>query len=79
MPRLDNLSAEELEQIKRFIEETDIYAINDEMRALVEEHWPWLLEKLGCLTCNLWAAAGSKRWKRLSEADLRALHLLRHS
>ena len=32
----------------------------------------------GCLTCNLWAAAGSKRWKRLSETDLRALHLLRH-
>jgi len=28
----------------------------------------------GCLTCNLWTAAGSKRWKRLSEADLRALH-----
>jgi len=32
----------------------------------------------GCLTCNLWASVDSKRWKRLSEADLRALHLLRH-
>jgi hypothetical protein len=46
MPRFDNLSAEELEQIKRFIEETDIDTIDDEMRALVETHWPWLLEKL---------------------------------
>ena len=39
MPRFDNLSAEELEQIKRFIEETDIDTIDDEMRALVETHW----------------------------------------
>ena len=46
MPRFDNLSAEELEQIKRFIEKTDIDTIDDEMRALVETHWPWLLEKL---------------------------------
>jgi len=23
----------------------------------------------GCLTCNLWAAGGSKGWKRLSEED----------
>jgi hypothetical protein len=33
----------------------------------------------GCLTCNLWAAANSKRWERLSEEDLRALHQLHHS
>jgi hypothetical protein len=33
---------------------------------------------IGCLTCNLWATPGGKRWKRLSEEDLRALHLLRH-
>jgi hypothetical protein len=46
MPRFDNLSAEELEQIRRFIEETDIDEINGEMRALVEKNWPWLLEKL---------------------------------
>jgi hypothetical protein len=44
--RIDNLLAEELEQIKRFIEKADIYAVNEDMRALVEEHWPWLLEKL---------------------------------
>jgi hypothetical protein len=46
MPRFDNLSAEELEQIRRFIEETDIDVISDEMRTLVEKNWPWLLEKL---------------------------------
>jgi predicted transcriptional regulator len=46
MPRFDNLSAEELEQIRRFIEETDIDVISDEMRALVEKNWPWLFEKL---------------------------------
>jgi hypothetical protein len=33
---------------------------------------------VGCLTCNLWAPAGSERWVRLSEADLHALHQLRH-
>lgn len=33
---------------------------------------------VGCLTCNLWAASDSARWKRLSEEDLRALHLLKH-
>ena len=32
----------------------------------------------GCLTCNLWSTGDDKRWKRLSEEDLRALHLLRH-
>jgi hypothetical protein len=31
----------------------------------------------GCLTCNLWAALDGERWVRLSEADLRSLHLLR--
>jgi hypothetical protein len=30
----------------------------------------------GCLTCNLWATGDGTRWKRLSEEDLRALHLL---
>jgi hypothetical protein len=33
---------------------------------------------VGCLTCNLWAAADSARWIRLGEEDLRALHRLRH-
>jgi hypothetical protein len=45
MPRFHNLSAEELDQIRRFIE-TDIEVISDEMWALVEKNWPWLLEKL---------------------------------
>jgi hypothetical protein len=31
----------------------------------------------GCITCNLWATTDGKRWKRLSEEDLRALHQLR--
>lgn len=31
----------------------------------------------GCLTCNLWSVADGKRWIRLSEEDLRTLHLLR--
>jgi hypothetical protein len=30
----------------------------------------------GCVTCNLGSTEGGKRWKRLSEEDLRALHLL---
>ena len=33
---------------------------------------------VGCLTCNLWAAADNNRWIRLGEEDLRALHQLRH-
>jgi tetrahydromethanopterin S-methyltransferase subunit A len=41
MPRFDNLSAEELEQIRRMIEEMDtIDVMDDDMRALVEKHWP---------------------------------------
>jgi hypothetical protein len=52
MPRFDNLSAEDLDQIRRLIEETDIDAVTDEMRELVETHWPWLLEKLPPRTSN---------------------------
>jgi hypothetical protein len=33
---------------------------------------------VGCLTCNLWAAADNERWIRLDEKDRRALHHLRH-
>ena len=33
---------------------------------------------VGCLTCNLWAAADNERWIRLGEEDLRALHQVRH-
>ena len=46
MPRFDSLSTEELEQIRRFIEDTDIDVIDDEMRELAEKHWPWLVAKL---------------------------------
>jgi hypothetical protein len=50
MPRYENLSADELEQIKRFITETAIEAVRaselEELRALVEKHWPWLLPHL---------------------------------
>jgi hypothetical protein len=45
-PNLNNLSAVELDQIRRLIEETDIDAVSDDLRKLVEKHWPWLLEKL---------------------------------
>ena len=45
MPRYNNLSSDELELIRRFIEESDIDAIDNEMRELVE-HWPRLLAKL---------------------------------
>jgi hypothetical protein len=46
MPRYDDLSEEELERIRRFIEETDIDVVTDDLRELVEKHWPWLLPKL---------------------------------
>jgi hypothetical protein len=45
-PQVRRLSPTQLYQLKRFIETTDIDVISDEMRALVEKHWPWLLEKL---------------------------------
>ncbi len=41
----DNLSAEDLERIRRFIEEADgIDAVDDKLRKQVEKHWPWLVE-----------------------------------
>jgi hypothetical protein len=46
MPDFDNPSPEDLEQIRRFIEEMDIDVINDEMRELVKKRWPWLVAKL---------------------------------
>jgi hypothetical protein len=45
-PQVSRLSPKELEQIRRFIEETDIDVISDEMRALVEKRWPQLVKKL---------------------------------
>ena len=40
--QVDDLSDDELEQIRRFIEEGD--ELSDEMHALVEKYRPWLLE-----------------------------------
>jgi hypothetical protein len=40
---VDNLSHDELEELRRFIEEGD--ELSDEMHALVEKYWPWLLEE----------------------------------
>jgi hypothetical protein len=36
-----------LDEIRRFIEETEVIdAIDDDTRALVGKHWPWLVAKL---------------------------------
>ena len=40
--QVDDLSNDELEQIRRFIEEGD--ELSDEMHALVEKYWPSLLK-----------------------------------
>ena len=44
----ENLSPQQLARIRRFIEAGDIDTelVSDELRDLVEEHWPWLLPKL---------------------------------
>ena len=42
----DKLTPSELEELKSFIEHSEIEEISDEIRALVEKHWPWLLDKL---------------------------------
>ena len=47
MSRFDHLAPEELEQIKRMIEEMDaVEVVDEDLRELVEKHWPWLAEKL---------------------------------
>jgi hypothetical protein len=52
--RIGRLTPDELEEIKRFIETTDIDVISDEIPAIVETHWPWLLE-----SCRLaWPTEG---------------------
>ena len=43
---VDSLSEAELEQIQRFIEKHDVDELSDEMHALVEKYWPWLLDDL---------------------------------
>jgi hypothetical protein len=54
MPRTqrERLTPEELEQVRQFIEDGDIEEVSDEMRALVEKHWPWLLHKLPLRTVH---------------------------
>lgn len=46
MSRYDGLSEEELDEILRFIEKTDIDIVSDDLRQLVEKRWPWLLPQL---------------------------------
>jgi hypothetical protein len=55
MPDFDNLSPDELERLRRVIERMDmldeiIPAMREELLALAEEHWPWLVAKLSPLT-----------------------------
>jgi len=44
----DDLSPQQLARIRRFVEGADIDTtlVSDELRDLVEEHWPWLLPNL---------------------------------
>jgi hypothetical protein len=46
LPAFDKLSDEELEQLRRFIEESDYVEVGPEMRDLIEKRWPWLLFKV---------------------------------
>jgi len=46
MGLFDNLTDKDLEAIRRFIEEIDVDVTNEDLRELVEKHWPWLLPKL---------------------------------
>jgi hypothetical protein len=39
-------AANPLDEIRHFIEDTDVGAIDDATRALVEKRWPWLASKL---------------------------------
>jgi hypothetical protein len=48
MGAYDDLSPQELARIHRFVEGADIDTtlVTDELRELVEQHWPWLLPNL---------------------------------
>jgi hypothetical protein len=48
MGAYDDLSPQQLACIRRFVEGPDFDAklVSEELRDLVEEHWPWLLPKL---------------------------------
>jgi len=45
VPR-EKLSAEELDHLEWLIENRQLDDITEEMRALIEKYWPWLLDKL---------------------------------
>ena len=40
--QFEDLCEHDLEQLRRFVEEGD--QLSDELHALVEKYWPWLLE-----------------------------------
>jgi hypothetical protein len=40
------LTPEELDQLEWLVEHREIDDITEEMRALIEKHWPWLLDRL---------------------------------
>ena len=48
MGAYDELSPQQLARIRRFVEGGDIDTelVSDELRDLVEKHWPWLLPSL---------------------------------
>jgi hypothetical protein len=47
MSRYDDMPPEQLEQLRRMIEEMDtIEVIDHDTRELIEKRWPWLLDKI---------------------------------
>lgn len=47
MPRFDTLTPEQLEQLVRIVEGGDtVQAVSDDLREIVEKHWPELVPKL---------------------------------
>ena len=42
----EKLSPEELDQLEWLLEHNGLDQITEEMRALIEKHWPWLLDRL---------------------------------
>ena len=42
----DKLTPDELDQLEWLVEHNEIDHITEEMRALIEKYWPWLLGRL---------------------------------
>jgi len=61
----DNLSPQELDQIRLFIEAADILAVTDDIRELVETNWP-CLSKNFLLRFQTSSASKSSRKKALA-------------